>query len=85
MEIDGIGVGASDRFKLGFAFGDPADARQIEAEVSERMNQLEASESRLIVPAVAGPSPQRLRHQTDVCVVANGLDRQACDVRHFAD
>ncbi len=72
-------------FKLYSAFCDVADACQVEAEVSERTNQFEASQSGLVISAVAGPGSQRLWNEADVRVVADGLDRQAGDVRHFSD
>jgi hypothetical protein len=53
-------MGASDRLNLCLAFGYAADTCQVEAEVSEGMNQFEASQSGLVIAAVASPGAARL-------------------------
>ena len=85
MQIDGVGVSARHVLDVGLAISDASDAREIEPETAERVNQFEASQSRLVVAAIPGIGAAGRRDKADIRVVADGLDREAGQPSHFTD
>ena len=61
------------------------DGGDVEAEFPQRSHIFEAYERAVVVPAVVGPGPIRLRHQADVGVVPDRLDRKSAEPGQLAD